>query len=101
MIFTVITFLFTLLYGPLENCKKAYVGAAMGTMNYQYLATFFLSNDKIKEIVGDSEQVYDENTDINTIIVPTIKEESIDLYKITDNPKFDGYYMIIKDPTRI
>lgn len=101
LIFTVMTFPFILLYGPFDNAKKAYVGAAMGTMNHQYLATFFLSDEKIKEIIGGEEQTYDENTDVSSIQVPTSKDESIDVYEITDNPKFNGYYMVIKDPTRI
>lgn len=101
LIFTTLTFPFLMLYGPFENTKKAYVGAAMGTMSHQYLATFFLSDEKINDIIGDQNQTYDENTDVSSIKVPTTKDDSIEAYEITDNPKFKGYYLVIKDPTRI
>lgn len=101
MIFTTATFPFLLLHGPFETAKKTYVGAAMGSMTHQYLAKFFLSDEEIGEIIGDSEQVYTDATDVNAVTVNGIKDDTIELYEITDNPNFSGYYLIVKDPTRI
>ena len=67
LIFTICTFPFILLYGPFENAKRTYVGAAMGTMSTQYLATWFLSDEKIESIIGKaSSESSDETTNISS-----------------------------------
>lgn len=104
MVFTVCTAPFVLLYGPFENAKSTYVGAAMTSMSHQYLATWFLSDEKIQEIQnGNSTDVAEDNnlggtTEVN---IPKVKDETIEFYEIVDNSKFNGYYLVIKDPTRI
>ena len=47
IVFTAITAPFVLLYGPFDNAKRIYVGSAMTSFNHQYLATMFLSKEKI------------------------------------------------------
>jgi len=102
LIFTVCTFPFILLYGPFENAKRTYVGSAMGTMNTQYLATWFLSNEKIESIIGKaSNESSDETTNISQVKIQNKHDDTIEPYKIDDNPKYKGYYLLIKDPTRI
>lgn len=101
LVFTVITFPFILLYGPFDNSKRTYVGAAMGSMNHQYLATLFLSDEQIEAIIGDSNQTYDETTDVSEVKVSSVNDDTIELYEIADNPKYTGYYLVIKDPTRV
>ena len=44
-----ITVLF-LLYGPYANFRDWLITTAMGTMNHQYLATWFLSDEEIQHI---------------------------------------------------
>ena len=102
IIFTICSFPFVLLYGPFESAKRTYVGAAMSSMSHQYLATAFLSDEKINEITGDYSEVVDEqeNTDAGEIDIPKVKDDTIDT-KILTNDKYTGYYMIVKDPTRI
>ncbi|MBO3442910.1 exopolysaccharide biosynthesis protein, partial [Clostridium haemolyticum] len=51
-IFTGITGPFMLYYGPFENAKNTMVGAAMTTMTHQWIATTFLSQDRINEILN-------------------------------------------------
>jgi len=46
LVFTAITAPFVLLYGPFENAKSRFVGTAMASMNYQWLATTFLSSQQ-------------------------------------------------------
>lgn len=102
LLFTVCTAPFMLLYGPFENAKTTYVGAAMKTMSHQYLATMFLSDAKIAKILGqNSTETTDETTNTSQIEIPKIKDDTIELKQIIDNPKFDGYYLVVKDPTRV
>jgi exopolysaccharide biosynthesis protein len=102
LIITLCTLPFLLLYGPFENAKRTYVGAAMGSMSKQYLATWFLSEKKIESIIGKTGlESGDETTNINEVKIPEIKDDSIEPYYIADNPKYKGYYLVIKDPTRV
>ncbi len=101
LIISILIFPILLLYGPFETVKKVYVGAAMGSMSHQYLATWFLSEEQITKIIGEKTESYDDKTDINVVNIPKNKDESIELYEIADNPKFKGYYLLVKDPSRI
>lgn len=99
---------FTLLYGPFENAKKIYVGTAMGSMHYQWLATSFLPKDKINKILKTNNNSYIEKDSkekkdtSNFIQVSNKKDSTLELIKITDeNEKFNGYALVIKDPTRV
>ena len=101
-IFTACTFPFLLLYGPFENAKSTYVGAAMTSMTHQYLATWFLSDEKINKILGNNSiEDTDETTNTSEINIPTVKDDTIEFYELADNPKFTGYYLVVKDPTRV
>lgn len=112
-IFTAITGPFVLLYGPFENAKRIYVGTAMKTMNHQFLATLFLSKERIDKILADnsSPKVADTSTanattnedvqeDMNKVKIPTKKDDTIILHKV-EAKKFDGYMLEVKDPTRV
>lgn len=101
-IFTACTFPFLLLYGPFNNAKSTYVGAAMTSMTHQYLATWFLSEEKINKILGNnSTEATDETTNASEINIPKVKDNTIEFYELADNPKFTGYYLVVKDPTRV
>lgn len=114
-IFTAITGPFVLLYGPFENAKRIYVGTAMKTMNHQFLATLFLSKDKIDKILADNSSpksddtttttasattTQDEQEDLNKVKIPTKKDDTIILHEVKAK-KFDGYLLEVKDPTRV
>ena len=102
ILFTLCTFPFILLYGPFEKAKSTYVGAAMTTASHQYLATMFLSDAKIAEIMGQNTvEVTDETTNASQIDIPKIKDDTIEQYLIDGNSKYNGYYLVIKDPTRV
>lgn len=101
VIFTACTGPFVLLYGPFENAKRTFVGAAMTSMNHQYLATWFLSDEKIARILGTSSvDETSENTNVDQVEIPKVKDSNIELHTI-ENPKYNGYLLTIKDPTRI
>lgn len=100
-VFTACTFPFVLLYGPFDQAKKVWVGAAMSTLSHQWLATAFLSDENIAEIQGTATKV-DEVTNVDDIQIPTVKDDTIEAQKFkSDNGKYEGYYLVVKDPTRI
>ena len=102
LLFTACTFPFILLYGPFETAKSTYVGAAMTSASHQYLATWFLSDERIAKIQGQNTvETTSETTDTSQIIIPKIKDDTIERYTLDGNSKYNGYYLIIKDPTRV
>lgn len=102
-LFTACTFPFILLYGPFNEAKKMWVGAAMTSLSHQWLATTFLSDEKIAEIQGTNNNTQtNEVTNVSDIQIPTVKDDTIEGHKFkSDNGKYEGYYLIIKDPTRV
>ena len=104
LFFTAITGPFMLYYGPFKNVKTTVVGAAMTTLTLQWLATTFLSDAKIKEIMKDQsvETIAQDNLDDKTsgVKVENKNDNSIERYDIKGK-KYKGYVLIISDPTRI
>lgn len=102
IVFTGITAPFLLLYGPFEEAKKTYVGAAMSTMSNKWLATMFLSDEKINEIIGTNQPAEDlEKQDNSLVEIPKAKDDTIVQYTLDNNPKFVGHVLVISDPTRV
>lgn len=99
--FTAITAPFVILYGPFKNAKKTYVGAAMTSFKHQKLATMFLSDEKIKEILK-MELDSDGPTQVNESEVKLPQKHDNTIERIDfSNVKYKGYLLIIKDPTRV
>ena len=102
--FTAITGPFMLYYGPFKRVKTTVVGAAMTTLTLQWLATSFLSDEKIKEIMKDQvvETIAQNNLDgINSgVNVENKDDNSIERYDIKGT-KFKGHVLVISDPTRL
>lgn len=103
LIFTIITAPFILLYGPFNNAKRIYVGSAMTTFNHQYLATMFLSKERINNILNSSD-IQNQNLDYknnNSVVeVNGTHDNTMELYKF-DNSKYNGYMLVVKDPKRV
>ena len=103
-IFTAITGPFVVYYGPFKNVKTTVVGAAMTTLTLQWLATSFLSDEKIKQIMSEQtvETIVQDNLDdVNSgVKVENKNDNSIERYDIKGK-KFKGYLLVINDPTRI
>jgi len=72
-------------------------------MHYQWLATTFLSDDRIAEIRGSNKAAGDEKAQDSSLIeIPKARDDTIEQYMLKDdNSKFIGYVLIIKDPTRV
>ena len=103
IIIIVITVPIITFYGPFQNIKRTVVGTAMATLSHQYIATTFLSKDKINALLnsntsGNTAVNVAEN--LNDIKINYANNNGISRYDI-HTTKFDGYILEIKDPTRI
>lgn len=94
-------------YGPFTNTRDMIVTTSMTTMRHQYFATFFLSDEKIEEILKKNrpeEVLADQNLDEieieksdSTDVNATDGIELVDVSSKT----FKGYLLIVKDPSRV
>lgn len=104
LVFTASTGPFMLYYGPFKSAKSTVVGAAMTTYTLQWLATSFISDEKIKQIM--SEQTVDVIAQDNLkgvdygVTVKSKNDNGIERYDVTGK-KFKGYLLVVKDPTRL
>ena len=104
-----------LLYGPFNGFRDWLVTTAMSTMNHQYFATTFYSDEYIDKVLKRHSILEPEgNTDISAIIgeeksyVDEYDKEILDrnkndLYKIIEiNEKgFSGFLVAVYDPSKI
>lgn len=87
-------------YGPFNVVRKYVVGTAMTSKSHQYLATWFLSQAQIDEILKTPDLNIIQDT--NKVKIENANNKDIQLYDIkSSNGKYHGYLMDIKDPTRI
>lgn len=100
IIFTISTAPIIVYYGPFSNLKKIVVGTAMSTMNHQFIATLFLSNEQIEKIIyGDSNVSSNEETEnLNNI---KIKNNSSIELKSVEGSKFKGLMLIVHNPIKV
>lgn len=87
-----------------QKYKELWVETAMSTMNHQYLATWFLSDEEIQEILSNLEVQNNEDSNSNEINIDYAKEqkeeENITVEKIKGT-NYVGYVMIVKNPTKV
>ncbi len=106
LIFSGVTAPFIVYYGPFENLKGILVGTAMSTYKHQYIATAFLSKKRIDAILNRStnptgtEPVEASQQNVNDIKVNKNHDPNIERYDI-QGKKFNGYLLVVKDPTRV
>lgn len=101
ILFAGITGPFMLYYGPFENARNGMVGAAMSTLSHQWIATAFLSDDRIKDILGENkiEDITQDNGE-GEIELKNTNDNTIERYEI-DGKSFKGYLLVIKNPKRV
>lgn len=100
----------------IKDFKNWFITSAMTTMNHQYLAKIFYSEDEINNVMNNNYMVeINENTDTSLVQLVDNKEyidkfdkeildrKEGDLYKlITINENgYDGYLVAIYDPSKI
>jgi len=100
LIFTAITGPFMVYYGPFENVKNTIVSSAMTSLKTQWIATLFLSDESINQIMNKQKVSSIVQDNLNGVNVKSIGDNNIERYDVKGN-KFKGYALIIKDPTRI
>lgn len=85
-----------------QKYKELWVVTAMSTMNHQYLATWFLSDEEIQEIMNKLEVKNNENSNSDDIKIVEVKDnkKEITVEKITGK-NYVGYVMIIPDATKV
>lgn len=85
-----------------QKYKELWVVTAMSTMNHQYLATWFLSDEEIQEIMDKLEVQNNEDTNLNEIKIAILKEDKkeITVEKITGK-NYVGYVMIVPDASKV
>ncbi len=82
-----------------QSYKELWVQTAMTTMSHQYLATWFLSEEEIQEIMDHLEVKNDENSD-NSGVVVRKNEGDVTIEKITGTG-YVGYVMIVPDASKV
>lgn len=109
-----------LMYGPYSGFRNWLVTTAMTTLNHQYLATWFYSDEAIKEILENNKVIEPEgNSNTNLININTNSSNNV-IYKdqydreILDRDKdaiykiieinengYKGYLAAVYDPSKI
>lgn len=108
IIFTVISGPFLLYYGPFENVKTTVVGSAMTTSTHQWIATTFLSENRIKEILSRNKIQNIVQTDINKFNENINNKlnnnlngsDEVERYYINGDT-FTGHLLVIKNPKKV
>lgn len=92
-------------YGPFSNIKDVVVTTAMTTFSHQYLATFFLNNNEINQIM-EKYAVHDEgqSSNLNEISVTDgdvqKSDDQVQLVNISTD-KVKGYIILVKNPAMV
>lgn len=112
-------FLF-LFYGPWDGFRNFWITSAMTTMNHQYLATWFYSDETIQKVLANNRIVeISEESDPNFIKLKKYTSKTIykneyekeiltkdkdnDLYKVINisGSSYQGFLVAVYDPSRI
>lgn len=110
---------FIMMYGPWDYVRNLFVTTAMNTMDHQWYARIFYSEEKINDIMNSNYFIMiNEDTNIDDITINTeekdeyldeydkqilTRDEGNDLYKVIDL-KVGGsnaYLVAIYDPTKV
>ena len=107
-----------LLYGPYDGFRNFWITTAMTTMNHQYLATWFFSDETINKVLSNNKIIESsESTNLDLIsngLLDTtkykdkydeevLKHDKGDIYKLIQikEGKFSGYMAVIYDASKI
>ena len=119
MVLGISTVLF-LLYGPYSGFREWLITSAMTTMNHQYLATWFYSDETIKEVMEKNKVVETEETSNPELIEVEPQEQVVEYeneyeravlekeyegqsYKIIDikGKGYTGYLAVVYDASKV
>lgn len=102
ILITLFLTLFIICHGPSKSARNLFVTTVLETGQLKFLASVFLSEEEITEIVNANSLVtMDTEVDTDLINVDdTTKKELIEIYKVSGN-NFEGTMMVINDPSKI
>lgn len=102
VILTLVTTIFLICHGPSTSARNLFVTTILETGQLKFLASIFLSDAEINEIVNaNSLATMQEEVDTELIAVDdNIEKELIEIHKVSGN-NFEGTMMIISDPSKI
>ena len=84
-----------------QKYKELWVQTAMTTMNHQYLATWFLSDEEIAEIMKKLEVENNENSNSDDVMIVELEEEKeITVERITGKG-YVGFVMIVPEASKV
>lgn len=83
-----------------QKYKELWVQTAMTTMNHQYLATWFLSDEEIAEIMKKLEVENNENSNSDNVMIVELEEKEITVERITGKG-YVGFVMTIPDASKV
>ncbi|MEG0771157.1 MAG: phosphodiester glycosidase family protein [Clostridia bacterium] len=88
-------------YGPFTNVRDVLVTTAMQTMSHKYLATWFLSEEKINEILDKYKYIIiNDEPELNDIVISDKDKQGIEIVDINSGTS-RGKMMIVNDPSRV
>lgn len=102
ILFILITAPFYIYKGPFSNLKRIVVATIMGT-RHQYLATAFLSQGEINNIINNNDIINNTSkVNVNDIKIENKNSNEIIRYDIhPDSGRYDGYMLEIPNPQKI
>ena len=100
--FSALTMPFIIFFGPFENVKNTLVGMSWNSLNHQYIAKFFLSDDAIQRIVGSgyATDPVEQGEEVQQLDFGVKHTDRIEIYNI-EAGDFTGKMAVIYDPTRV
>lgn len=107
IIITLLGTIMIILYGPSTYVRGLFVTTVMETSAAKILATGFLGEERVNEILDENKLVaFDESTNTELIQVPneeTVVKEELKSIEIEDiyGSTYKGKMMIIRDPSRL
>lgn len=120
LMFLGISVILFLLYGPYPNFREWLITSAMTTMNHKYLATWFYSDETIKEVMDKHKVIEVGETSNPELIETENREETIEYeneyeravlekeyegqeYKIIDikGKGYTGYLAVVYDASKV
>ena len=102
IIITLVLTIFLICHGPSDSARNLFVTTILETGQLKFLASVFLSDSEISEIVSqNSLATMKEEVDTGLITVDeNTEKELIEIHKVSGN-NFEGTMMIVNDPSKI
>lgn len=102
IIITLFLTIFLICHGPSASARNLFVTTILETGQLKFLASVFLSDSEISEIVSqNSLATMQEEVDTGLITVDeNTEKELIEIHKVSGN-NFEGTMMIVNDPSKI